>query len=177
MEVGLVNFNSTEIKHWEKLFPIAKFLKVPLDNAGKDLTWADLYPEWIDEEEESNVPHCRNLPVPKVPRGSQFHMVAVKLPCDKTGNWTRDIARLHLQHAAAKLSADSEAGHHRTHVLLVTDCLPIPNLFSCKNLVARKGSNWLYRPDMEVLKQKLQLQIGSCELSLPLKRTGELSVI
>lgn len=169
MEVGLVNFNSTEIKHWEKLFPTAKFSKVHLDNAGKDLTWADLYPEWIDEEEETNVPHCQHLPVPKVPKGSQFRMVAVKLPCDRTGNWTRDIARLHLQHAAAKLSADSGAGHHPAHVLLVTECLPIPNLFSCKNLVARKGNNWLYWPDMEVLKQKLHLQIGSCELSLPLK--------
>ncbi|XP_028554347.1 UDP-glucuronate:xylan alpha-glucuronosyltransferase 1 [Dendrobium catenatum] len=102
-----------------------------------------------------------------VPRRSQFGLVAVKLPCNRTGNWTRDIARLHLQHAAAKLSVDSKEGHDPALVLLVTDCLPIPNLFSCKHLVARKGNIWLYKPNLQVLMQKLKFPIGSCELSLP----------
>ncbi|KAI0496152.1 hypothetical protein KFK09_022459 [Dendrobium nobile] len=167
LKVGLLNFNSTEIKNWQNLLPTAKFSKVQLDNAGKNLTWDDLYPEWIDEEEESDEPSCQNLPNPKVPRRSQFGLVAVKLPCNRTGNWTRDIARLHLQHAAAKLSVDSKEGHDPALVLLVTDCLPIPNLFSCKHLVARKGNIWLYKPNLQVLMQKLKFPIGSCELSLP----------
>ncbi|KAI0496151.1 hypothetical protein KFK09_022458 [Dendrobium nobile] len=167
LKVGLLNFNSTEIKNWQNLLPTAKFSKVQLDNAGKDLTWDDLYPEWIDEEEETDEPSCQNLPNPKVPRRSQFGLVAVKLPCNRTGNWTRDIARLHLQNAAAKLSVDSKEGHDPALVLLVTDCLPIPNLFSCKHLVARKGNIWLYKPDLQVLMQKLKFPIGSCELSLP----------
>ncbi|XP_020588043.1 UDP-glucuronate:xylan alpha-glucuronosyltransferase 1-like [Phalaenopsis equestris] len=167
LNVGLLNFNSTEIKLWQNLFPTSKISEVHLDRAAIDLTWDDLYPEWIDEEEESDEPYCKKLPYPKLPKGSQFGLVAVKLPCNKTGNWTRDIARLHLQHVAAKLSVEMKEGHDPAHVLLVTDCLPIPNLFSCKRLVERKGDVWLYKPDLQVLKQKLEFPIGSCRLSLP----------
>lgn len=171
LKIGLLNFNSCEIKRWQKLTPGAKISKIHLEEAEKNLTWDDLYPEWIDEEEESRVPSCRNLPSPQAPQESKFGLVAVKLPCNKTGNWTRDIARLHLQLATAKLASHSKGGDESVHVLIVTDCLPIPNLFSCRHLVARKGNAWLYKPDLQVFTRKLELPIGSCELSLPFKQT------
>lgn len=176
LNIGLLNFNSCEIKRWQKLLPAAKISKIQLEKAEKNLTWDALYPEWIDEEEESEVPSCRNLPTPQVPQDSKFGLVAVKLPCNKTGNWTRDIARLHLQLATAKLASNSNGGDDSVHVLIVTDCLPIPNLFPCKHLVTRKGNAWLFKPDLQVLKRKLELPIGSCELSLPFKQTGELPI-
>ncbi|RRT82988.1 hypothetical protein B296_00016065 [Ensete ventricosum] len=74
----------------------------------------------------------------------------------------RDVARLHLQLAAAQLAAAS-----RVHVLLVTECLPIPNLFTCKDLVRHGGNLWLYKPDSTVLEEKLRLPIGSCKLAIP----------
>ncbi|XP_020588059.1 UDP-glucuronate:xylan alpha-glucuronosyltransferase 1-like [Phalaenopsis equestris] len=169
LKIALLNFNNTEIIHWQKLLPGAKISNVKLEKAEKNLTWDDLYPEWIDEEEESEVPFCRSLPNPEVPKESKFGLVAVKLPCNKTGNWTRDIARLHLQLAAAKISSYSKGGHESAHVLVVSDCLPIPNLFPCRLLVTRKGNAWLYKPNLQVLRHKLELPIGSCELSLPLK--------
>ncbi|KAI0507878.1 hypothetical protein KFK09_014006 [Dendrobium nobile] len=171
LKIGLLNFNGTEINHWQKLLPSAKISNVQLENAERSLTWDDLYPEWIDEEEESQVPSCKNLPIPAVPKELKFGLVAVKLPCNKTGNWTRDIARLHLQISTAKLASDSKERDEPVHILIVTDCLPIPNLFSCRHLVTRKGQAWLYKPDLKVLTQKLKLPIGSCELSLPFKQT------
>ncbi|PKA57141.1 UDP-glucuronate:xylan alpha-glucuronosyltransferase 1 [Apostasia shenzhenica] len=175
IKLGLLNFNSSEISHWKKMLPSAEISMIRLENAAENLAWEKLYPEWIDEgeeeEEEEEVPSCPPLPGPKVPKGSNFGLIAVKLPCNKTGNWTRDVPRLHLQLSAAKLAADSEEEGEAVHVLLVTDCLPVPNLFSCKNLVVKEGSAWLYKPDLQVLKQKLKLPVGSCELSLPLKQT------
>ncbi|KAG0464695.1 hypothetical protein HPP92_018859 [Vanilla planifolia] len=79
----------------------------------------------------------------------------------------KDITRLHLQLAAAKLAEISRESYDPS-LVLVTECLPIPNLFSCKHLVARKGNIWLYKPSSKALEQKLDLPIGSCELSLPL---------
>ncbi|KAG0463374.1 hypothetical protein HPP92_018865 [Vanilla planifolia] len=167
LKVGLLNFDRSEINYLQNLLPNAELSRVHLDNAREDLTWDDLYPEWIEEEAEAIVPSCPNLPKPKVPKGTKFGLIAVKLPCNRPGNWTRDIARLHLQLAAAKLAAISRESYDPS-LVLVTECLPIPNLFSCKHLVARKGNIWLYKPSSKALEQKLDLPIGSCELSLPL---------
>lgn len=175
LKLALLNFNITEVNYWQQLLPRAESSVVRLDYAKSNLTWEDLYPEWIDEEEESEVPVCPSLPEPVYPIGLQFDLIAVKLPCNRTAkNWSRDIARFHLQLAAAKLAAASGEGYYKAHVLFVTDCFPIPNLFLCKNLVAREGDTWLYRPDLSILREKLELPIGSCQLALPLKAKGQL---
>lgn len=170
LKLALLNFNITEVNYWQQLLPRTESSVVHIDYAKSNLTWEDLYPEWIDEEEESEVPECPSLPEPVSHIGLQFDLIAVKLPCNRTAkNWSRDIARFHLQLAAAKLAAASSEGHYKASVLFVTDCFPIPNLFSCKNMVIREGETWLYRPDLSILREKLQLPVGSCQLALPLE--------
>lgn len=87
--------------------------------------------------------------------------------------------RLHLQLSAAKLavrfgskSKNAEKKQKRVHVLFVTECFPIPNLFNCKDRVRREGNLWLYQPDLTTLRQKVRLPVGSCELAVPLKTKG-----
>ncbi|XP_026393232.1 putative UDP-glucuronate:xylan alpha-glucuronosyltransferase 3 [Papaver somniferum] len=168
-KIGLLNFNESEIGRWREEVPNSKHVVLHLDSAGKDVTWESLYPEWIDEEEESEVPVCPSLPRPKNYKNSDIDLIAVKLPCRKSAhNWSRDVARLHLQLAAARISASAKKDRP-VPVLFVTDCFPLPNLFTCKELVTRQGNAWLYNPKLDTLNQKLQLPIGSCELSLPVK--------
>ncbi|CAA3011159.1 UDP-glucuronate:xylan alpha-glucuronosyltransferase 1 isoform X1 [Olea europaea subsp. europaea] len=164
--VGLLNFNKSEITQWELFLPSANHSILHLDYAEKNVTWDTLYPEWIDEEQEEEVPSCPSLPKLEVPR-QRLDLIAVKLPCRNEGNWSRDIARLHLQISAASLAA-SYKGNYPVHLLFVTKCFPIPNLFTCKDLVAREGNTWLYKPNLNSLREKLQLPIGSCELALSL---------
>ncbi|XP_054799577.1 putative UDP-glucuronate:xylan alpha-glucuronosyltransferase 3 [Prosopis cineraria] len=165
--VGLLNFNESEIDHWKQLIPEAEHLVLHLNYASSNITWEVLYPEWIDEEEEFEVPVCPTLPKIQVPGKPRLDLVAVKLPCNKLGRWSRDVARLHLQLEAARLAASSK-GHHPVRVLFVTDCFPTPNLFTCKELIQREGNAWLYEPNLHMLRAKLQLPVGSCELSVPL---------
>ncbi|EXB40992.1 hypothetical protein L484_020727 [Morus notabilis] len=164
--IGLLNFNISEINQWKQITPDAAHIVLQLDYADKNVTWDSLYPEWIDEEEEEDVPICPSLPKVKAP-GKRLDLIAVKLPCRNEGNWSRDVARLHLQLVAAGL-AGSAKGYNPVHLLFVTKCFPIPNLFTCKELVAREGDAWLYKPNLNVLREKIQLPVGSCELSLPL---------
>ncbi|XP_022141559.1 putative UDP-glucuronate:xylan alpha-glucuronosyltransferase 3 isoform X2 [Momordica charantia] len=166
--IGLLNFNDSEVDHWKQLFLEAEHVVLQLDHAANDLTWEALYPEWIDEEEEFEVPSCPSLPKLQIPTKPRIDLVAVKLPCDKSGRWSRDVARLHLQLETARVAASAK-GNRFVHVLLVTKCFPIPNLFRCKELIAHEGNVWLYRPDLNVLRDKLMLPVGSCELSVPLK--------
>ncbi|KAL0381345.1 UNVERIFIED_CONTAM: UDP-glucuronate:xylan alpha-glucuronosyltransferase 1 [Sesamum angustifolium] len=164
--VGLLNFNEREIHQWKQFNPTASHLSLHIDYAEKNVTWESLYPEWIDEEQEEDVPICPSLPKVEVPR-QRLDLIAVKLPCRNEGNWSRDIARLHLQISAAGLAASCK-GTYPVYVLILTRCFPIPNLFTCKDLVAHEGSTWLYKPHLTALREKLQLPIGSCELALPL---------
>lgn len=169
--IGLLNFNKSEVNQWKQLIPDATHFVLHLDYAANNVTWDSLYPEWIDEEEEEEVPVCPSLPKIEAPR-KRINLIAVKLPCRNEGNWSKDVARLHLQLAAADLAA-SEKGAYPVHLLLITKCFPIPNLFPCKELVTREGNAWLYKPNLNVLREKLQLPVGSCELALPLRDKGQ----
>ncbi|KAG6517245.1 UDP-glucuronate:xylan alpha-glucuronosyltransferase 1-like [Zingiber officinale] len=170
LKIGLLNFDVSEINQWHRHFPRAGLEVIQLDYAASDVTWDALFPEWIDEEEESEVPSCPKLPSPRFPEGSCFDLVAVKLP---GRSWPRDVARLHLQLAAAEVAAgNSRRSPTALHVLFVSSWFPIPNLFACKNLVQREGDAWLYKPDLRSLQEKLQLPVGSCELALPVEARG-----
>ncbi|KAL6209271.1 hypothetical protein ACLB2K_020213 [Fragaria x ananassa] len=166
--LGLLNFNDDEIDHWKELLPDVEHIVLHLEHASNNITWDSLYPEWIDEEEDFEVPTCPSLPKIEIPGKPRVDLVALKLPCNKSGSWSRDVARLHLQLEAARLAASSK-GYHQVHVLLVTDCFPIPNLFTRKELIVHKGNAWLFGPNLNTLRDKLQLPIGSCELAVPLK--------
>ena len=169
--VGLLNFNRSEVSQWKQFIPYANHTILRLDFADSNITWESLFPEWIDEEQEDELPSCPSLPKIKVPE-KRLDLIAVKLPCKNDGNWSRDVARLHLQLEAANLAAASK-GNYPVNLLFVTQCFPIPNLFPCKELVAREGNAWLYKPNLNVIREKLQLPIGSCELALPHGNYGE----
>lgn len=166
--VGLLNFNHTETVHWKQLIPDADHVVLYLDHVSNNITWESLYPEWIDEEEEFEVPTCPHLPNLQVPGKPRLDLIVVKLPCNKLKNWSRDVARFHLQLAAARLAASSK-GYYPVRVLLVTNCFPIPNLFTCKELIVHRGNTWLYEPNLNILREKVHLPVGSCELAVPLK--------
>uniref|UniRef100_A0A0R0JRA3 Hexosyltransferase n=1 Tax=Glycine max TaxID=3847 RepID=A0A0R0JRA3_SOYBN len=164
--VGLLNFNNTELDHWEQLIPNVTHVVLELEYAAKNMTWESQYPEWIDEEEETEVPVCPSLPSLRS-TGIRLNLIAVKLPHANGGNWSRDVARLHLQLAVARLTT-SFKGNYPLYVLFVTNFFPIPNLFTCKELVGHvKGM---------FLGEKLHLPLGSCELAFPL-RGKELSYV
>ncbi|XP_020082354.1 UDP-glucuronate:xylan alpha-glucuronosyltransferase 1-like [Ananas comosus] len=169
LKTGLLNFNKEEINTWQSILPHTDVSVVHLDHVQKNVTWEDLYPEWIDEEEESEVPSCPNFPNPKLSKKAHFDIVAVKLPCRSSKGWSRDVAQLHLQLAAARIAVESTNFQKPVFVLVVSRCLPIPNLFKCKYLAFREGDVWVYKPELRELREKLQLPVGSCKLALPFK--------
>ncbi|KAI3664926.1 hypothetical protein L6452_43539 [Arctium lappa] len=176
--IGFLNLNKTEISEWKRNIIITApnendhIVNLHLDPIDDNVTWDSLYPEWIDEEQQDQVPSCPNFPKVHVPRKRLLDLVVVKLPCRNEGNWSRDVARLHLQLATAGLAAAAAA--RAPHLLFITNCFPLPNLFPCTELVVRRGNAWLYQPNLKVLREKIQLPVGSCELALPFKpRDGD----
>ncbi|KAL6651701.1 hypothetical protein ACP70R_010626 [Stipagrostis hirtigluma subsp. patula] len=176
--VGLVNFNSSEVARWKAaVLPSGADVRaVRLAPAADSVTWEVLYPEWIDEDHHhpststGSSSSCPSLPDPEPPLHEHEHgydLVAVKLPCRRAkGGWSRDVARLHLQLSAAKLALRSPTP--MVLILSEAECFPLPNLFPCKHLLARRGHAWLYRPDAAYLRHRLSLPVGSCQLAVAL---------
>ncbi|KAH0938641.1 hypothetical protein HID58_006102 [Brassica napus] len=169
---GFLNVNNMEIDQWKEVMKFGyEHIDLHLDHAADNITWDSLYPEWIDEAEKFQVPICPSLPWVQVPGKPRIDLVVTKLPCNVSGTWSRDVVRLHLQLAVARVASSSK-GLHDVHVILVTGFFPIPNLFTGQELVTRQGNTWLYKPNLSQLRQKLQLPIGSCELFVPLQAKG-----
>lgn len=164
LKIGLVNFNEREeFQEWEEFVGERRSILFPFEHVHEDVQWADLYPEWIDEEEQNEVPRCPLVPMPRVKRGTRLDLVVVKVPC--RGSWSRDVARLQVELASAHVASYTEA----THVLVLDSCRPLPNLFSCGDIVAKAANAWLVKVDLPTLRKKLALPVGSCELAVPLE--------
>jgi hypothetical protein len=67
---------------------------------------------------------------------------------------------------AADLAA--ETGRETVYVLILSKCRPIVNLFPCGELLEHRDEGWLYRMDVEQLRKRTSLPIGTCQLSIHL---------
>ncbi|KAF9622515.1 hypothetical protein IFM89_031919 [Coptis chinensis] len=120
---------------------------VRFQRVSKIFEWSDLFPEWIDEEEESDIPRRDG-------RGkySVYKFISYQPTCWR-GKEKRD-------------------GRGRTKIIFLSTCRPMLELFRCDDLVERDGDWWWYEPEMRRLEQKVSLPVGSCKLSLPLWGQG-----
>lgn len=173
LKTGLVNFNKhEEIQEWKKFSGQINSVLYPFEHVPEDLQWTDLYPEWIDEEELFEVPKCPHFPMPYVRHGISLDLVVVKVPCHHHASSSRDVARLQVELAAAHVASSTQAAH----VLLLDSCQPLPNLFTCSDLVSKRDNAWLFKVDFAKLRKKLALPVGSCELAVPLESKSHRSI-
>lgn len=86
--IVLLNSNKSEIHNWKQLLMDVKHVVQHQEHVAEDVTQESLYPERIDEE--------KNLGS-RLSYSTQIDVISVKLPCNKLGRWSRDMARLHLQ--------------------------------------------------------------------------------
>ncbi|KAJ8772380.1 hypothetical protein K2173_027557 [Erythroxylum novogranatense] len=129
---------------------------VHFDRVSEQFKWEDLFPEWIDEEEESDVPSCPELPMPEFKDYDGIDLIASSSPYScKFGSekGRRDWKR-------------------RTKVVMWSKCRPMMELFRCDDLVRQEGDWWLFEAEVARLEQKVSLPVGSCKLSLPLWSQG-----
>ncbi|KAL2631304.1 hypothetical protein R1flu_015990 [Riccia fluitans] len=166
LKIGLVNVGREEQGKWKLFTQVwGKLYLFPFRSVTSlGLTWNDLYPEWIDEEEISEIPKCPHLPLPSVSRGISLDVVITKVPgaCSSKES-RRDIRRLQLMLAGATVASQTQT----ILVMIVSKCRPPVNLFTCDELLEVKDDVWLYQVDSRKLRKRLAVPVGSCELALP----------
>ncbi|WOK97670.1 hypothetical protein Cni_G06378 [Canna indica] len=174
--IGLVNIAENEVLDWGRLAGRVTMAAVEFERVSSNFKWEDLFPEWIDEEEENEGPSCPEIPMPDTERASvgEVDMVVAKLPC-RRGASARDVFRLQVHLVAARAAArrGRRDTRGRVKVALRSACgRPMMELFQCDDLVAREGEWWVYEVEAARLEEKVALPVGSCNLALPLWGKG-----
>ncbi|XP_026394549.1 UDP-glucuronate:xylan alpha-glucuronosyltransferase 2-like isoform X1 [Papaver somniferum] len=172
LKIGLVNMEDEDISDW-KYIRGEDIKHIKFQKASKNFEWKDLFPEWIDEEEETDSPTCPEIPMPDYTSYGKFDMVMVKLPCRyPEEGWARDVLRLQVHLIAANLLVKNGRKDGNTKVVFLSECRPMMEIFRCDDMVVNEGNWWLYKPDMVRLQHKISMPIGSCRLALPLWGKG-----
>ncbi|XP_051151021.1 UDP-glucuronate:xylan alpha-glucuronosyltransferase 2-like isoform X2 [Andrographis paniculata] len=169
MKIGVVNMEEEDMSEWEA---IGEVIPVPFQKVSPAMEWKDLFPEWIDEEEETDGPSCPEIPMPDFDRFGSLDMVVAGLPCrSPEEGWNRDVLRLQVHLVAANLAA-RRGKKGTTTVVLRSKCTPMVEIFRCDEVAGREGDWWLFRPDLDRLMHKVSLPVGSCNLAMPLWGKG-----
>lgn len=169
MKIALVNFEEEEVQQWE---PLGETTVIKFERVDEDVAWTDLFPEWIDEEEQYTTPVCPTVPMPEISNETKFDLVVARLPCRKPEQgWSRDVLRLQIHLVSANVAARASRNGEKMAMLFFSSCRPMPDLFRCEDLVKNQGMDavWLYVSDVKKLAKKISLPVGSCELALSWK--------
>lgn len=172
MKIGMVNMEDEDLSEWEMQ---GKIMHISYDRVSELLEWKDLYPEWIDEEEEIDGPSCPEIPMPRIQDYGYMDLIVVKLGCKwPEEGWGRDPQRLQLHLIAANMGVGRGRKDRkgRTKIVFLSKCRPMLELFPCHELIKQEGDWWLFKPDVVRLDHKLSLPVGSCNLALPLWGKG-----
>ncbi|KAJ0026066.1 hypothetical protein Pint_08784 [Pistacia integerrima] len=172
MKIGMVNMDEYDISEW-KIY--GETISVDFERVSKYFKWPDLFPEWIDEEEENDTPTCPEIPMPDYKIYDNMDIIVAKLPCKfPEEGWQREVFRLQVHLIVANLAVKKgkRDWDWRTKVVFWSKCRPMLELFRCDDLVRKEGDWWYYMPEIARLEQKVSLPVGSCKLSLPLWGQG-----
>ncbi|KAL5777780.1 hypothetical protein ACOSP7_010706 [Xanthoceras sorbifolium] len=172
MKIGMVNMEEHDVSEWKTN---GETIPVHFERVSELFKWPDLFPEWIDEEEDNDSPSCPEIPMPDFRTYENMDVVVAKLPCRyPEEGWGREVFRLQVHLIAANLAVNKgkRDWNWRTKVVLWSKCRPMLELFRCDDLVRQEGDWWYYEPEVARLQHKVSLPVGSCKLSLPLWGQG-----
>ncbi|KAK8513844.1 hypothetical protein V6N11_029115 [Hibiscus sabdariffa] len=172
LKIGMVNFEAEDFSGWKKH---GETIPIDFERVSDLFKWQDLFPEWIDEEEQSDVPKCPEIPMPDFDKYPNMDLIVVKLPCKyPIEGWAREVFRLqvHLITANLAVKKGKRGWNGRNKVVFMSKCRPMLEIFRCNDLVKQEGEWWYYEPEVAKLEQKVALPVGSCKLALPLWGRG-----
>ncbi|KAJ4969108.1 hypothetical protein NE237_015809 [Protea cynaroides] len=179
IKIGLVNFTEEEQEAWDQL---GETSLIRYDPVGEKVRWEDLFPEWINEERWP-LPRCPEIPMPAFEEHGELDMVVSRIPCGsgEKRKGVRDVLRLQVNLVVANLVAriggrkreDGGVGNRPVYAVFIGACGPMWEIFRCDDLFRHEGDLWIFKPDLQRLKHKVQMPVGTCRLALPYVKQGD----
>ncbi|KAL9248100.1 hypothetical protein vseg_021460 [Gypsophila vaccaria] len=172
LKVGLVNFEGTEQSHLPT-GGIAKYINITLEPVSRNVTWNKLFPEWINESPSDK---CPPIPMPSPRKYLGLDVIVTKLPCgehpydlrSREREGIRDVHRLQISLAMARLIVVNSIGKNEdVYGVFIAKCEPMLEIFKCDDLLWHGGSYWVYKPNVQNLRELINMPLGTCELAHP----------
>uniref|UniRef100_A0A7N0TG65 Hexosyltransferase n=1 Tax=Kalanchoe fedtschenkoi TaxID=63787 RepID=A0A7N0TG65_KALFE len=138
---------------------------IKFDRVREGMKWEELYPEWIDEEVKFGVPpSCPDIPLAvEESSNNKVDVLVARGPCG-----VRDVFRLQVNLVVADLAVRNGGGELKDTAVLVVfigECGPMMEVFTCDDLLREGDGFWIYKPNLNKLRQKMEMPIGSCQLA------------
>ncbi|EPS69985.1 plant glycogenin-like starch initiation protein 3 [Genlisea aurea] len=174
IDIGVLNGDST-MNGDEEVHGNAKFVTVEFSpvRCGDDMIrWSDLAPERINKSSK-----CPAIPMPKFEEYPSLDVVlfwgssSSSSSCKNGG--TRDVYRLQVNLVMANLLARNGKMGSRPLYAVFFDLKPMWEIFKCDELVWNDGNAWIYKPDMNRIRELVQLPVGSCQFVPPFSSGDE----
>lgn len=168
MKIGMINMDDEDVSEWKSF---GETIPIRFEHVSELFEWKHLFPEWIDEEEDSEGPSCPEIPMPDYGSYINMDLLVAKLPCKyPEEGWGRDVFRLQVHLISANMGAKKARRDRngRIKMVFLSQCRPMMELFGCKDMVTHEADWWFYEPEGWKLEQKASLPVGSCQLALPL---------
>ncbi|XP_051114248.1 putative UDP-glucuronate:xylan alpha-glucuronosyltransferase 5 [Andrographis paniculata] len=140
-------------------------VNVHFTRVQNNIKWSDIYPEWIDENAP---PNCPSLPMPRFEEYRDLDVVVARVP---DGGGARDVGRLQVNLVVANLLVRSgrKLGFG---VFLGKIDGAMWEIFRCDDLFwsgdDNGGNVFVYKPNLELLREKVVMPVGSCQVAPPL---------
>lgn len=170
MKIGLVNVYSVE-KEIKGLQEEAELIDIKFHRVNESIRWTDLFPEWINEERPQK---CPEIPMPRFEDYKGINVVVARVPC----GGSTDVFRLQVNLVVANLLVrngwENRSTYYEMHVVFIGSCEPMLEIFRCDDLLWHERHAWVYKPDLQRLKQKVVMPVGTCQLAHPFDEQGDL---
>ena len=184
----MVNIEGTGVELLERSLEgfVDSAVTIDFEPVSPNVTWKRLFPEWIHEDRPGR---CPRIPMPEPGKYLGLDMVVAQLPCrelesektdminDKNSNdnktthlkeGIRDVQRLQVSLATASLIVENQAkGENDVYAVFIGKCEPMLEIFRCDDLVWHEGEYWVYKPNVERLRELISMPVGTCALAHP----------
>ncbi|XP_074314294.1 putative UDP-glucuronate:xylan alpha-glucuronosyltransferase 4 [Silene latifolia] len=169
LRVGFFNFEANQLSPL-LLRGIVDPVTIELEPISPNVTWDKLFPAVIGDN-----PRCPEIPTPNAREYPTLDVVVAQLPCGEGYNKSqtegiRDVHRLQLSLATAHLIVESAMNGNESkdvYGVFISKCEPMVEMFRCDDLIWNEGDYWIYKPEVDRLKEILNMPIGTCEFALP----------
>ncbi|GLT76232.1 hypothetical protein SLA2020_479040 [Shorea laevis] len=122
MKIEMVNLDEEDVSEWEKH---GETILIGFERVLALFKWPNLFPEWIDKEEEIDGTTCPEIPMPDLEMygSTSMDLIVTRLPCKfLEKGWVREVFRLQVHLLVSKLAVKKgkKDGNGRTEVVFLS---------------------------------------------------------
>lgn len=158
LKIALVNLDVDHDHDQFQVNGVADVTTINFKRVDGDKKWEDFFPEWVDEDEKWGRMKCPEMPLAELSYDQKVDVVVAGVP-----DGVRDVFRLQVNLVVANVLVNNGG---EVFVVFIGKSGPMLEIFRCDDMIWEEADYYrIYKPDLNRLKHKLSMPVGSCMIS------------